>query len=132
MPTGPGRIPKTTLTPPRICKNGGLIDEREFHRRADEALSQLYKQLSRAAEDGEFEPDFNSGALSIEFEDEGPRFVVSPNTPVRQIWVSALSKSYKLDWDETRGAFILPETSATLNTLMAEVIGLHLGRPVTL
>jgi len=109
-----------------------LIDEREFHRRADEALSQLYKRLSRAAEDGAFEPDFNNGALSIEFEDDGARFVVSPNTPVRQIWVSALSKSYKLDWDEARTAFILPETGATLADLMSEVIGRQLGHDVSL
>lgn len=108
------------------------MDEREFHRHADEALSELYKLLSRAAEDGDFEPDFNSGALSIEFEDDAARFVISPNTPVRQIWVSALSKSYKLDWDEARGAFILPETGGTLTNLVENVIGQHLGHDVSL
>jgi frataxin-like iron-binding protein CyaY len=35
--------------------------------------------------------------LQIVFEEPAPaKFVVSPNAPVRQIWVSALSRSYKL------------------------------------
>jgi hypothetical protein len=32
---------------------------------------------------------------------------VSPNAPVRQIWVSAMSRSFKLAWDAERGAFAL-------------------------
>ena len=34
-------------------------------------------------------------------------FVVSPNAPVRQIWVSAMSRSYKLAWDADRKVFTL-------------------------
>ena len=75
------------------------MDEQEFKIRADAALEPLYRKLSAAADRYGFEPDFNSGALSIEFEEPKARFVVSPNTPVRQIWVSAHSKSFKLDWD---------------------------------
>jgi CyaY protein len=33
--------------------------------------------------------------------------VVSPNAPVRQIWVSAMSRSFKLVWDGERGVFTL-------------------------
>ena|SRR5579884_1623044 len=108
------------------------MDEREFYQRADDALSSLYKLLSRAADDGDFEPDFNNGALSIEFEDSPARFVVSPNSPVRQIWVSAQSKSFKLDWDQTRGTFVLPETGATLTELIESAISAQLGREVDL
>ena len=35
--------------------------------------------------------------------------MVSPNAPVRQIWVSAHSKSFKLDWDAAKEAFVLRE-----------------------
>ena len=70
--------------------------------------------------------------MNIEFEEPPARFVVSPNTPVRQVWVSALLKSYKLEWNEARGAFTLPGTDETLSALMARVISLHLGREVTL
>src|SRR5579884_258122 len=121
-----------TFMPVMICKNRGLMDEQEFYKRADEALSDLYKLLSRAADDGGFEPDFNNGALSIEFDDEPARFVVSPNSPVRQIWVSARSKSYKLDWDDDRRAFILPETGATLTEVIQDAISRQLGHEVNL
>jgi CyaY protein len=46
--------------------------------------------------------------LNLVFEEprEG-KFVVSPNAPVRQIWVSAMSRSYKLSWDADRDGFSL-------------------------
>src|SRR6476469_1281918 len=76
-----------------------MLDEQEFKKLADEALTSLSRDLIAASDDYEFEVDFNSGALGVEFEDPPAKFVISPNTPVRQIWVSANNKSYKLDWD---------------------------------
>ena len=35
------------------------------------------------------------------------KFVVSPNAPVQQIWVSALSRSFKLTWSDDAGTFEL-------------------------
>lgn len=108
------------------------MDEQEFRDRADSSLQSLYKRLSAASDRYDFEPDFNSGALAIEFEEPKAKFVVSPNTPVRQIWVSAHSKSFKLDWDAAKQAFVLPETNQTLQDLITSAIGQHLGEPVTL
>ncbi|MBV9156043.1 MAG: iron donor protein CyaY [Acidobacteriaceae bacterium] len=108
------------------------MDEQEFKRRADAALDDLYRKLSAATERYDFEPDFNAGALSIEFEEPKGRFVVSPNTPVRQIWVSAHSKSFKLDWDEAKQVFVLPETRQSLDELIGAAIGQQIGEPVRL
>lgn len=108
------------------------MDEQEFKRRADEALQSLYKRLLAASDSAEFEPDFNSGALSIEFEEPPGKFVVSPNAPVSQIWVSAHSKSYKLDWDAAAGTFVLPGGGQTLTELIQDAIRLQLGEEVTL
>ena len=47
-------------------------------KRADEALEQLYRKLATASDRYDFEPDFNSGALSVEFEEPKTKFVVSP------------------------------------------------------
>src|SRR5687768_16157093 len=109
-----------------------MMDEHDFRRRADEALSRLYRALNEASEDFPFEADFNAGALSVEFEEPPGKFVISPNTPVRQIWVSAHSKSYKLDWDNAELAFVLPETGQNLQILMEEAIGRQLGQQVSL
>jgi frataxin-like iron-binding protein CyaY len=56
--------------------------------------------------------------------------VVSPNAPVKQIWVSAHMKSRKLDWDAARSAFVSDEE--TLIELIAEAVGKQLGTPVRL
>ncbi|MBM3811995.1 MAG: iron donor protein CyaY [Acidimicrobiia bacterium] len=108
------------------------MDEQEFRRRADEELQQLYRVLGDAGEEHDFEADFNAGALSIQFEEPEGRFVVSPNAPVRQIWVSANVKSYKLDWEDARGEFVLGSTGQSLRQLMGEAIETHLGHPVKL
>ncbi len=106
------------------------MDDQEFKKRADEALEHLYKKLATASDRYQFEPDFNSGALSVEFEEPKAKFVVSPNSPVRQIWVSAHSKSFKLDWNPERKVFILPETGQTLEQMMADAISKLIEKPV--
>ncbi|MBV9612194.1 MAG: iron donor protein CyaY [Acidobacteriaceae bacterium] len=108
------------------------MDEQEFKTHCDAALQALYKKLSAASDEYEFEPDFNAGALAIEFEEPKAKFVVSPNTPVRQIWVSAHSKSFKLDWDPVKHAFVLPETEQTLDDLIRSAIEQHIGQSVAL
>jgi CyaY protein len=108
------------------------MEEQEFKNRADAALEHLYKKLSAASDEFEFEPDFNSGALAVEFEEPKGKFVISPNTPVRQIWVSAQSRSYKLDWDDARQAFVLPDSGQSLTELMSSVIGQQIGQQVVL
>ncbi len=108
------------------------MDEQEFKKKADAALESLYKKLTSASERHNFEPDFNAGALSIELEDPKAKFVISPNTPVRQIWVSAHSRSFKLDWDAAKNSFVLPETSQTLDELIGSAIAQHVGEPVSL
>ena len=109
-----------------------MMDEQEFKTRSDEALSLLYRKLASASDDYAFEADFNSGALAIEFEEPPGKFVVSPNSPVRQIWVSAHSKSYKLDWDLVQNTFVLTSTGQTLADLIEEAIGRQLGEEVNL
>jgi CyaY protein len=109
-----------------------MIDEQDFKKRADEALSSVHRALIGAADDYGFDVDFNSGALGIEFEDPPAKFVISPNTPVRQIWVSALAKSYKLDWDIVENSFVHVESGDTLKALIEKVISKQLKEEVSL
>ena len=109
-----------------------MIDEQKFRKLAEDALEQLQRALEKATDTWEFEVDRNEGALTVEFEDPPARFVVSPNAPVRQIWVSARVKSFKLDWDDARAAFVFPADQRDLKQLMAGVIGEQLGEEITL
>jgi len=109
-----------------------MLDDQTFPFRSDEAIDALYRSLLAAAEDHDFEADMNNGALTVEFEDPPAKFVVSPNSPVRQIWVSAHSKSFKFDWNETRTAFVLPDTGDDLKAMMSKAISQQLGEEVSL
>src|SRR3982751_7054559 len=101
-----------------------MIDEQEFRLRADEALEELYDALAAASDRHNFEADLG-GALTVEFEDPPAKFVVSPNAPVRQIWVSAISRSYKLAWSAELSAFALD--GEPLNALVTRLARQQLG-----
>lgn len=104
-----------------------MLDELTFRRHADQAIESLKKSLIAAEESSDFEAEEQNGALNVVFEEPPAKFVVTPNTPVRQIWISALSTSFKLDWSEERGDFVYPKDSLTLKPLVARLINQHLG-----
>lgn len=104
-----------------------MLDELTFRRHADSAIESLKKSLIDAEESGDFEVEEQSGALNIVFEEPPAKFVITPNTPVRQIWISALATSFKLDWSDERGDFFLPKDPTTLKPLVARLINQHLG-----
>jgi CyaY protein len=108
-----------------------MMEEMEFQRRSEAAMQDLYKALLEAGDEHDFEADLNAGAITVEFFEPPARFVVSPNSPVRQIWVSALTKSFKLSWNEDKGEFALDD-GPSLNELMSNVIGQQLGESVDL
>ena len=101
-----------------------MLDEISFRRQAESALDALKKHLIVREEEEEagFEVEEQSGALNIIFEEPPSKFVVTPNTPVRQIWISALSTSFKLDWDAVSGAFVLPRNGEKLIALVDRLI----------
>jgi iron donor protein CyaY len=84
------------------------LSEQEFRLAADQALERLQRTLLPLADEKGFEVELQNGVLQVIFEDPSPaKFVVSPNAPVRQVWVSAMSRSYKLAWSPAATAFVL-------------------------
>jgi iron donor protein CyaY len=106
--------------------NSSMIDENDFRKHAERALDSLKKALITAEESSGMEVEDQSGALHISFE-EGSRFVISPNAPVQQIWISALSTSFKLDWSDVDQDFVFQKTSERLKPLVARLINEQLG-----
>lgn len=106
-----------------------MQDELEFRRAAEAALDGLKQHLIEREEDAEagFEVEEQNGVLNVLFEELGGKFVITPNTPVRQIWISALSTSFKLDWDPTMEKFLLPRTGESLIPLVDRLIAENLG-----
>jgi CyaY protein len=105
-----------------------MLDELQFRRVAESALDSLKRHLILCEEEADagFEIEEQGGVLNIEFDEPEGKFVITPNTPVRQIWISALSTSFKLDWNEADSAFILPRTGEHLMALVDRLIQQHL------
>jgi iron donor protein CyaY len=105
-----------------------MQDELEFRRVAEAALNSLKQHLIEREEDAEagFEVEEQNGVLNVLFEEPAGKFVITPNTPVRQIWVSALATSFKLDWNQRTESFLLPRTGELLIPLIDRLISEHL------
>ena len=101
------------------------MTDQEFRLRADESLEELQQHLLPLADENDLEIELNNGVLQLVFEEPAPaKFVVSPNAPVQQIWVSALSRSFKLTWSEEAATFEL--NGEHLTTLVERLARLHL------
>ena len=110
-----------------------MLDEKDFQKKADAAFEDLKKRLLLAGDVHGFDVEGESGKLEVIFETpEEMKFVVSPNTPVREIWISALATSFKLGWSPAQNAFVLEKTGEDLYAVMSRVISQQLGAPVKL
>jgi CyaY protein len=102
------------------------LSEQEFRVKSVEALETARRALSAFADDAGFEVELQNGVMNLEFEEPTEsKFVISPNAPVRQIWVSAMSRSYKLSWSPDANAFALDGETLPqlLERLAREFIG---------
>ena len=104
-----------------------MLDETTFRRHAEAALESLKKALIQAESEADFEVEEQDGVLNITFDEPHSKIVLAPNTSVRQIWISALSTSLILDWDEEKQSFVLARTGESLKPLVARLITEHLG-----
>jgi iron donor protein CyaY len=102
------------------------LSEQEFRLQADRALERVQRAVGSSADEHGFEVELQNGVLQIEFEEPAPaRFVISPNAPVRQIWVSAMSRSFKLAWSAEQGTFALD--GEPLEALVQRLVQQQLG-----
>ena len=129
-----GRIFDSVIWPnrPPVCIIKAVMDEQDFRRKCDAALEALRKRLLELGDQHGFEVEGESGKLEVLFEEpEETKFVISPNAPVRQVWISALSTSFKLGWSEAAGAFVLEKTGETLAQVMGRILGEQLQTSIS-
>jgi CyaY protein len=110
-----------------------MLDERDFQTKCDAALEDLKRRMLDAGDEHGFDVEGESGKLEVLFEEpEEAKFVISPNSPMREIWISALSTSFKLGWSEAKNSFVLNKTGEDLTNVMSRVISQQLGSEVKL
>lgn len=102
-----------------------MLDELEFRRRAEAAMESLKRSLIAAEEGADIEVEEQGGVISIAFTDPPAKFVITPNAAARQIWISALTTSFKLDPDGDD--FVLAKTGEGMKPLVSRLINEQLG-----
>lgn len=109
-----------------------MLTEHDFQKKADAAFEDLKRRLLRLGDEHAFDVEGESGKLEVIFDEPAPaRFVISPNTPIREIWISALSTSFKLGWSDARNAFVHEKSGEDLLQVMSRVVSQQLGEQVT-
>jgi CyaY protein len=109
------------------------MDDHEFRKRSDTALEALKQRLLELGDSFGFEVEGSGDRLELLFEDaDETRFVISPNSAARQIWISALTTSFKLGWSEAAGGWQLEKTGETLPQVMGRILTQQMGTPVVL
>jgi CyaY protein len=99
----------------------------DFSKQSERSLNALKQALIKAEETADFEVEDSGGAIHVSFEDPPAKFVISPNSAVNQIWISALSTSFKLDWLPEKNDFVLLKTGEGLKPLVARLINEQTG-----
>ena len=90
------------------------LTEQEFRVKSDDALR---AGAARAAAAGRsrkgFEVELQTARSTCSSRSRPKRgSSCQPNAPVRQIWVSAMARGYKLSWEPAAGAFALERRDA--------------------
>ena len=105
------------------------MDEKEFDRRAREALGKLESALESLSD--ELEVDLADGILTREFED-GARYVANSHGAAQQIWLSANMSAWHFGWHEPTASWRDTKTGAELFTEQGRLVAEKLSQPVVL
>jgi len=95
-------------------------------------MERLTRALYDVEEAADFDVEERGGALHLTFEDPPGTFVISPNSAAGQIWISALSTSFKLDWSEAYTDFVLAVSGEPLLPLVSRLLTQQTGNAVVL
>lgn len=106
------------------------MTDAELQQRMEEAIEELEDAFSQLADQRDIDVEVQGGVLSITFEEGEPgKFIISPNSSARQVWVSARVSSYKFDWSDAVATFVLSSTGETIKDVMTRLTREQLGDP---
>ena len=104
------------------------MNDTDFETAAGLELSRLNRAMDSVANNFDVEVLYQGGVLTVEVEDPAPsKIIVSPNGPAKQIWISAQTTSFKLDWSDDEKQFVWRSTGESLRALLGRILGEELG-----
>ena len=104
------------------------MDEREFAKRADEALERIEAALEATGVEADVELK-EGGVLEIEFED-GSRMVINRHGAARELWVAARAGGFHFRWDGA--AWRDTREGTELFAALSKLVSAQSGRSVRL
>jgi iron donor protein CyaY len=103
-----------------------------FTQRYDATISDLETKLGNVIDEGtDFDFEKNGDVLTIEFE-SGERFIISPNSPVEQLWVSANYMGLRFNWSDEANDWIHEKDGEPVTLFLSKAISEKVGKSVSL
>lgn len=104
------------------------MTDAELQQKMEETVEELEEAFSQLADHYDIDVEVEGGVLSVTFEEGEPgKFIISPNSSARQLWVSARVSSYKFDWSQSQSTFVLASTGETIKDVIARLTREQLG-----
>ncbi|KAH7422250.1 hypothetical protein KP509_13G099100 [Ceratopteris richardii] len=112
-----------------------LLDEKEFHKLADELLHYLQEKFDELGEENDiegFDIDHAEGVVTIKLGAFGT-YVINKQTPNRQVWLSSpVSGPARFDWDKEQCHWIYKRTKVEILKLLEKEVHDLLGVSIVL
>jgi len=104
------------------------MTDAELQQKMEEGVEELEEAFSQLADHYDIDVEVEGGVLSVTFEEGEPgKFIISPNSSARQLWVSARVSSYKFDWSDAESTFVLSSTGESIKAVMTRLTREQLG-----
>ena len=102
----------------------------DFSRNYDATIDSLESRLSDLIDDGAaLDIERKGDVLNIEFED-GEKIVITPQSPLEQLWVSANYAGHRFHWNGSE--WTNEKGGGTLAAFLSDAISAKLGTPLAL
>ena len=103
-----------------------------FTQHYDSTVSKLEDTLSSLIDSGsDFELEKNGDVLVIIFSD-GSRFIISPNSPVNQLWVSANYEGHRFNFNESNLSWIDDKSKEEFLAYLSRLLSEKLSETISL
>ena len=94
-------------------------------------LSELEEKILGLDEDLNIDCELVDTKMVVTIAKPKATWIISTNSGAKQIWIAALTKSWKLDEDK-KGGFVLKETGQNLNQVVSHCLTQHFGKKIDL
>jgi len=96
---------------------------------ARQRLAELEDALLALDEDLGVDCELVDTKMTVSIAKPKAQWVISTNSGAKQIWIAALTKSWKLD-EDGQGGFVLKESGKNLKEVVAYCLEQHFGKKV--